>query len=94
VRPGEERDGEEVGFRSESRGMKWKQHIYEEHNLKQMLRFLIYLLDRPDKECTDKERAQKSLALRNEEGFFDSLKVESKVNRLKASFHTGSFHPH
>ena len=57
----------------ESKGGKWKDHVYEEHNFRKMLHFVIYLLDKPDFYCSDFEEKLKTMIIACDAEFFDSL---------------------
>jgi hypothetical protein len=64
------------------RGIKWKEHIYEEHNFRKMVSYIIYLLELPDNQCTFLERTVKEKIKSVDISFFEDLKVNQKVNRL------------
>lgn len=66
-----------------SRGIKWKEHIYEEHNFRKMVLYTIYLLDKPRNQCNTFEANLKDKIVNCEAEFFDELKIDRKQNRLE-----------
>lgn len=74
--------GTKVGF-IDGRGIKWKDHIYEEHNFRKMINLIIYLLDKPANQCTFFEISLKKKIRGVDITFFEDLKMNKKVDRLK-----------
>ena len=64
----------------EQRGIKWKEHIFEEHNFRKMLHFIIYLLDKPEQHCNAFESNLKHKIVSCDAEFFDQLRVENKLS--------------
>lgn len=65
-----------------SRGVNWKAHIYEEHNFRKMLFFIIYLLVKPANQCSGWENGLKQKIIAGDISFFDDLRIDRKENRL------------
>ena len=84
LRSGQSLHGAEVGF-GKDRGIKWKEHIYQEHNFKEMLLYIIYLLNLPQSKCTAMEARLKEKAANYDVDFFDELRIDRKLNRLAAT---------
>ena len=70
----------------QKQGINWKEHIFEEHNFRKMVLFMIYLLDKPDAQCTSLEVNLKDKIVSCNAEFFDDLKVDRKPNRLAQGF--------
>ena len=73
--------GAEVGS-LDRRGIKWKEHIYEEHNFKEMLLYIIYLLNLSPTRATASELRLKDKIQNADVSFFDDLRIDRKLNRL------------